>query len=334
MSKKIRVVQFGLGPIGKAAARLVAGKECMQLVGGIDISPDLAGRELGEVLGLRGGDRGMEISENADALLREVKPDVVLHTTTSFLERVEEQLLTCIHAGANVVSSTEELFYPYYRNHDFCDRIDTAARRLGVVVIGTGVNPGFAMDVLPLSLTGMCATVKKVTCRRVVDASRRREPLQRKVGAGLTTSEFEQLVDQGKLGHVGLLESLLAIGDGLGWHPDTIDENIDPVVAEKKVVTPFLTVEAGQVAGIHHTCVGSFKGKKLIDLELKMFVGAKDPHDSVVIDGDPPINMRIAGGIFGDTATVAALVNTAARVHAVAPGLKTMLDLPVPRACR
>lgn len=331
MSEKLKVVQFGLGPIGMASARLALQKPGMEVVGAIDIAEHLVGRDLGEVLGLSES-LGIEVSPDASAVLEHTRPDVVLHTTSSFLSRVEDQLMTCIRAGANVVSSTEELFYPYYRDPEFCDRIDKAAKEHGVIVVGTGVNPGFSMDVLPLTLTGICADVKKVRALRVVDASHRRGPLQRKIGAGLEKAEFEKLVSENKLGHIGLLESLLAIADGLNWHPETIDEKVEPVLAQKAIKTQFVEVQPGQVAGIRHTCVASVNGTPVIELELQMYVGADDPNDSVFIDGDPPINMRIDGGIFGDTATVAALINTAGRLQGQAPGLKTMLDLPVPRA--
>ena len=331
MVEKLRVVQFGLGPIGKEAAKLILNKSRFELVGAIDIAEELVGRDVGEVLGV---DRelGFTVSKDAAAALEASRPDVVLHTTTSFLDRVEDQLMTCIHAGAHVVSSTEELFYPYYRDPEFCRRIDAAAREKGVAVIGTGVNPGFAMDVLPLTLTGVCAEVQKVRAERIVDASHRRAPLQKKIGAGLTETAFKRLVDENKLGHIGLLESLLAIADALGWHPDTIDERVDPVLAQQPVETAFVRVEAGQVAGIRHTCVATLKGAPIIELELQMYVGAEHPCDRVVLEGTPPLQMEIPGGIFGDTATVAALVNTAARIVAAAPGLRTMLDLSIPRA--
>ncbi len=330
MAKKLRVVQFGLGPIGQAAARLVLEKPGMELVGAIDIAEPLVGKDVGELLGLP--PCGVVVNPDAVATLASAQPDVVIHTTSSFLNRVEDQLTTCIEAGAHVVSSTEELFYPYYRDPEFCRRIDRAAKEKGVVVVGTGVNPGFSMDVLPLTLTGICTHVRHVRALRIVDASLRRGPLQRKIGAGLEKAEFEKLVAENRLGHIGLLESLLAVADGLGWKPDTIDEKVEPVLAETPIETKFVSVQPGRVAGIRHTCVASLQQKPIIELELQMYVGAKQPQDSVFIDGDPPINMKIDGGIFGDTATVAALTNTAGRVMGQPPGLRTMLDLPIPRA--
>ncbi len=331
MSEKIRVVQFGLGPIGIETAKVILKKDRFELVGGIDIAPDKAGRDLGNVLGL---DKklGTTVSADAAALLSDLRPDVVLHTTSSFLDKVESQLLTCIEAGAHVVSSTEELLYPFERDAGFSERIDAAARKHGVAVVGTGVNPGFAMDILPLALTGVCTEVRSLRIERVSNASRRRQPLQKKVGAGMSEAEFRDLAARGGIGHIGLVESLLAVAAGLGWKPESVQEKLEPILADHEIHTDYFHVKPGQVAGIHHTCTATIGGKTVIDLDLKMYLDAEDPHDSVFIDGTPPVNMRIDGGIFGDTATVAALVNTAGRIGTVSPGLRTMLDLSVPRA--
>jgi 4-hydroxy-tetrahydrodipicolinate reductase len=257
---------------------------------------------------------------------------VVVHTTISFLDRVEEQLTTIMGAGAHIVSSTEDLFYPVQRGPEFCNRIDAAAKRHNVAVVGTGVNPGFAMDLLPLCLTGVCTDVERLTVTRVVDAGKRRLPFQRKVGAGITRQEFEQKLATGQFGHIGLRESALAVMATLNWPVDAIDESIEPVIAEPELKTDFLTVPAGRVAGLHQLMRVTSEGAERLTFDLWMCVGAEDPRDTVDIAGLPPISMRIDGGIFGDTATVAALVNTVPKVIGAAPGLRTMMDLPVPYA--
>jgi 4-hydroxy-tetrahydrodipicolinate reductase len=204
--------------------------------------------------------------------------------------------------------------------------------RHGVVIVGTGVNPGYAMDTLALTATGVCTDVQSVKVARVVDASARRKPLQEKVGAGITKTEFDERKATGKFGHIGLRESLLMLADGLGWSLDRIEETLDPVIAEKTVETPFLRVNLGEVAGIHHAIAGYVDGDAVLSLDLKMYVGAEGPRDAVTVDGDPPIDLVVQGGIFGDTATVGALINTAPLAAQAAPGLRTMADLPVPRA--
>lgn len=328
---RIRVVQFGLGPIGQACVKVLTEKSGVALVGGIDIDVNKVGKDLGEVCGLK-NPLGVAVRGDVEAALAEWQPQVVVHTTLSFLDRIEDQLATIIRRGAHIVSSTEELFYPYQRNPEFCQRLDTLAKQHGVAVVATGVNPGFAMDLLPLCLTGMCTEVKKITATRVVDASKRRLPLQKKIGAGISRKEFRERVATGTFGHIGLRESAFAVMHTMGWPIEEMKENLKPMIADKRVKTPYLTVEAGQVTGIHQIMRVKSGGQERLKLELQMHVGAKKPHDSIEVVGNPPLSMRLEGGIFGDTATIAALVNAIPKIVKAQPGLRTMLDLPVPYA--
>ncbi len=328
----VRVLQYGLGPIGLGVARLVLSKATViELVGAIDIDLEKTGRDVGELLDIAKS-TGVVVSSNAESLLREVQPDIVLHTTGSFLPSVADQLETCLSAGAHVVSSTEELAFPFDRHPELAERIDDAAQAAGRVVLGTGVNPGFAMDTLALAATAPCAMVNAIHVERVVDAGQRRLPLQRKVGAGMTEAAFREKAESGTFGHIGLVESMRLLANGLGWQLDAISENLNPVLADCEIVTTFLSVRAGEVAGIHHRAKGVVAGRTALTLDLKMFVGAEDARDAVLVDGDPPIDLVVRGGIFGDTATCALLVNMAPLVMGAKPGLRTMADMPVPRA--
>lgn len=335
MDTPLRIVQYGLGPIGQEVARTVLEKndaDAMTLVGAVDIDPDKVGRDVADVVGGEVDDTGVSVSDDADAVLADAAPDVVLHTTTSFLDGVTEQLLQCARAGAHVVSSTEELSFPYHRAPDAAGQLDRVAKEEDVVIVGTGVNPGYAMDTLPLTATGVCTDVHEVHVERVVDASERRRPLQEKVGAGISTAAFEDKKATGTFGHIGLRESLLMVADGLGWSLDDVEEELQPVRADAPVDTGYRQVEAGEVAGIHHAAAGLIDGERLLSLDLKMYVGADASYDAVEVDGTPPIDLRVRGGIFGDTATVGMLVNTVPLVARAQPGLQTMADLPVPRA--
>lgn len=334
MSDPIRVVQYGIGPIGREVVSTVLDKspsERIRLVGAIDIDPEKVGRDVADLVD-RDTPTGVIVRDDAEAVLAETQPDVVLHTTTSFLDGVGGQLEQCAEAGAHVVSSTEELSFPFERHPELAQELDRVAREHGVVFVGTGVNPGYAMDTLALMATGVCVDVNAVHVERVVDASARRLPLQQKVGAGITEAAFAEKKATGKFGHIGLRESLLLLADGLGWALDAVEETLDPMIAPRVVETPYLTVQEGEVAGIHHAISGYKDGEAVLTLDLKMYVGADEPRDAVRVAGDPPIDLAIRNGIFGDTATVGALVNTVPLVLEARPGLRTMKDLPVPRA--
>ena len=328
---RIRVVQFGLGPIGQACAQALLQKPAFELVGGIDADPQKIGKDLGEVCGLKKR-LGLAVRGDAEAALAEWRPQVAVHTTLSFLNKIEDQLTTLISAGVHVVSSTEELFYPFVRDPEFCQRIDALAKQFDVAIVGTGVNPGFAMDVLPLCLTGVCTDVKKIVVSRVVDAGRRRLPLQKKVGAGLTLREFRARVASGSFGHIGLRESALAVMQTMGWPADEIKESIRPVVVKRRIRTRSYTIASGQVAGLHQTLRVKSAGTERLVLDLQMYVGAKHPSDRVEIIGNPPLSMCVENGIFGDTATVGMLVNTVPKILNTQPGLRTVMELPVPSA--
>ncbi|MGH2404492.1 MAG: NAD(P)H-dependent amine dehydrogenase family protein [bacterium] len=312
------VAHYGLGPIGLAIAGLAADRG-HRIVAAVDIDPEKTGRDLGALLGR--GALGVTVTNDVSAALA-TRPRIVFHSTQSHLREVTPQLLTIIESGASVISTCEELAFPWYHHPHEARKIDEAAKARGISVVGLGVNPGFVMDLLPIVLSAPCREIRTVHVTRVVDAGRRRLPLQRKVGAGMTRAEFENGVASGRIGHVGLKESVAMIADALGWRLDSIEERIEPVL------------EGTTVRGLHQVAAGRRDDRQgsadrpAITLDLTMAIDAPDPKDAVVLDGDPPISMTVAGGIHGDVATCALAVNAVPRVLAAPPGLTTVHRLP------
>lgn len=253
--------------------------------------------------------------------------DVVLHSTGSYLPQVRPQLVEIIEAGLNIVSTCEELAYPQAQHPALAEELDKLARKHGVTVLGTGVNPGFAQDTIAIVATGVCQDVKHIAVTRTVEAGERRLPLQKKVGAGLTVAEFEEKAGKRQIRHVGLEESLTMVAHALGWQLDRVEETIEPVIAEKPVKSQFIEVKAGQVSGVHQVARGFKGGQELIVLQLYMHIGPEDPGDSVVIKGTPDIELTVKG-IHGDLSTAAMAVNAVPKVVSAPPGLVTMKDLP------
>ena len=323
----IPVVCFGLGPIGLRVARLALARPGVQIVGAVDVDPQKIGRDLGELLG--GTAIGVTVSADAAAILNAARPEVALHATSSSLARVTPQLLAITSAGVNVVSTCEELAYPWTAQPQLAAELDAAARRAGITLLGTGINPGYAMDALPLMLTAPCATIDAVRALRVVDAGKRRGPLQHKIGAGMTSAAFEAGVRTGTIRHVGLPESLHMLATSLGWHLDRTEDTIAPVLAEQPISTEFVVIEPGQVAGVQQIAHGFIGEREVLRLELRMYVGAPDPQDSIEIDGDPPVRTTIAGGLHGDVATAALVVNAIPSVIRAGPGLASMAEVPL-----
>src|SRR5216683_4085670 len=329
VKKKIRAIQYGIGPIGASIAKLLREKASVEIVGAIDSDPAKVGRDLGEVVGASDAPWGVKVSANAEEVLSQAA-DIVMHTTSSSLVKVADQLIECLKAESCVVSTCEELSYPYRTHPELAAQIDKEAKDWGVALVGTGVNPGFVMDNLVITLAAVSQRIEHAKALRIVDASKRRLPLQKKIGAGMSVEEFRAKVAEGVIKHVGLPESVAMVSDALGLAVDEIIETIEPKVATERVQTEYLTVEPGQAAGVHQIARGTSKdGKELVYLELQMYVGAKEPADTISLTGQPNISLVIPGGSPGDVATASLIVNSIPAILDAPAGLRTSRDLPI-----
>ena len=325
----IRVLHFGLGPIGAAVVRQCAARRGFRIVGAVDIDPAKAGRDLGEVAGV-GRKLKVPVSEDAKKAIKASKPDVVVLCTQSSLKKVMPQMEAILKLKVPIVSTTEELAYPTKGNMKYARAIHEMAKKARVVVLGTGVNPGFTMDALPITLTGVCERVESIRVDRIQDARVRRLPFQQKIGAGLTREQFQKKVDDGSVRHVGLAESISMIADAMGWKLDKITDEIQPKIATETVASEFLAVDPGYVCGIVQDGVGYRDGQAIITLHMEAYLGAPESFDAVQVAGSPALNMKIAGGVHGDVATASITVNSIPKILEVAPGLHTMRDMPIP----
>lgn len=325
----IRVMFYGLGPIGAAVARQVATRKGFSVAGGIDIDPAKIDRDLGDVIGL-GRKLRVKVSGDATRALRAAKPDVVVLCTSSALRQVMPQIEGILKLKVPIVSTTEELAYPVGTNRRLAKRIDALAKKAKVAVLGTGVNPGFVMDALPIMLTGVCERVDRVIVNRIQDARVRRLPFQQKIGAGLTKEQFQKKVDDRSVRHVGLAESVTMIADAFGWKLDKVTDAIRPVIATVPVQSDLLAVDQGYVCGLVQDGIGWKNGKAIVTLHMEAYLGAPESYDSVLIEGSPRIEQKIAGGVHGDVATASITVNSIPKVLSSAPGLRTMRDAPLP----
>ena len=328
-SGPIRVLHFGLGPIGVGVVKQVAERKGFKIVGAVDIDPAKVGRDLGEVARL---DRTLRIkvSDNARNAIKSAKPDVVVLCTSSSLKRVLDQMETIIKLKVPIVSTTEELAYPTKANMRYARAIHQIAKKAKVAVLGTGVNPGFVMDALPIMLTGVCERVEAIRVERIQDARIRRLPFQQKIGAGLTREQFQRKVDDGSVRHVGLTESVSMIAEALGWKVDKITDEIHPRIATETVASEFLAVDSGYVCGIVQDGVGYRDGKAIITLHMEAYLGAPESYDAVDVTGSPALKMKIAGGVHGDIATASIVVNSLPKILEATPGLHTMRDMTLP----
>jgi 4-hydroxy-tetrahydrodipicolinate reductase len=325
----IRVLHVGLGPIGAAVARQIAARKGLRIVGAVDIDPLKVGQDVGAVIGV---DRKLRVKVGVDIArtIGEAKPDVAVLCTGSSLKGVLPELMEVLKHGVAVVTTTEEAAYPRKDNRAIAKRIDAAAKKAKVAVLGTGVNPGFTMDALPIALSAVCEQVDRIEVWRVQDARIRRLPFQQKIGAGLTPEEFQRRVENGRVRHVGFTESIQMIGDAMGWKLDEITDDVSSRIAETAVSSEWLSVAPGQVCGIVQDGVGYMKGQPKVALRLEAYLGAPESYDSVLIEGTPRIFSKIDGGVHGDIATASITVNSIPAVISAAPGLRTMRDVRLP----
>ncbi len=325
----IRTLHVGLGPIGIGVARQCATRAGFKIVGAVDIDPDKIDRDLGTFLNL-GKKLRVPVMGDITKAIKATKPDVAVLCTSSALSKVVPQIEEILKRKVPIVSTTEELAYPTGKNRKIAKRLDQIARKAKVAVLGTGVNPGFTMDALPITLSGVCESVTAIHIERIQDASSRRLPFQQKIGAGLTAEQFQKRVETGTVRHVGLAESISMIADAFGWKLDRVTDEIRPKIADARVASEYLTVEKGLVCGLIQDGKGFVEGQPIITLYMEAYLGAPESFDSVKIDGNPPLHMRILGGVHGDIATTSITVNSIPKVLAAPPGLRTMRDMVIP----
>lgn len=324
--KEIKVLQIGLGAIGLEVAKLASKKRGLKIVGASDLMKHV-GEDLGTVLGSR--ESGIKVTPDYRKALKEVKPDLVLHATSSYLQDVYEQIVDCIKEGANIISTCEELSYPFYKHPALAENLNHLAKKNRVRILGTGINPGFLMDTLVTLLTATCQEVKEIVVERVINASHRRQAFQRKIGASLTEEEFQSKIAGKEIsGHVGLEESIAMISNAIDWKLQRIEaEQPKPIITSKQVSSPYYTIPAGRVAGLQQTARGYIDGEARITLFFKAYIGAEEEYDHIHIMGTPEVNQVIKPAIQGDRATAAIVVNAIWPLLKTKPGLRTMSDL-------
>jgi hypothetical protein len=325
--KEIRAVQIGLGPLGQRIVQFMREREAFRIVGAVDIDAGKQGRDLGEVCSLPG--MGVPVSGSLASALGRRKADVAILATVSDMQAVTPQLEEILARGLPVVSTCEELSWPWEASPALARRIDRAARRAGVGVLATGVNPGFLMDSLPVALTAGCQAVESIRVTRIQDASSRRLPFQRKIGAGLPPEAFEAKRKEGTLRHVGLAQSMAMIAARMGWEIDRMEETLTPILAERRIETGAMSVQPGVAAGVQQIGRAFSRGIERITLVFRAAIGEPDPEDSVEIIGTPGIHSTVKGGVNGDVATCAITLNAIPRLLAAGPGLHTMTDVPL-----
>jgi 4-hydroxy-tetrahydrodipicolinate reductase len=324
----IRIVQIGLGPLGQKTVQFISERKGLKIVAAVDPAPEKTGKDLGKLCGLKC--MGLKVQKDLKSALKKKKANVAVLTTVSSLKILEKQVAEIAKAGLNIVSTCEELSFPWQTHPRIAERIDKLCKKHRVACVGTGINPGFLMDYLPSVLSSVCQKVDRIKITRIQDASQRRIPFQQKIGAGLTPAQFRAKKAEGTLRHVGLQESVHMIARSMNWQLDHYTESLKPVMADRIITLGYVKIAKGIARGVEQIGRGYIGKKEVIQLHFRAAVGEKNSVDIIEITGKPNITSIIPGGVNGDIATCAITINAMHAILATGPGLKTMLDLPVP----
>ena len=332
MSSPFTIIQVGLGPMGRLIATLLLKRKNVDVKGVVDIDPQFIGEKLSKFCDVE-DELNLVIESNLKVLLSKEKVDVVIIATSSSLEKVAPLIKQVVNSGSCVISICEELSYPYQLYPKLSEELDALAKSNNVTVVGTGINPGYLMDLLPIVITAPCQNVKSIKVTRMMNSARRREPFQRKIGTGLTSEEFHHKISQKKItGHVGLTQSIQMIVAALGFQYDEIIE-FPPkeVITEKEFTTSYgETIPKGYVCGLQSKAIAKKGEEEIIMLNFVAYAGVHEEYDSIEINGNPPLFQKIIGGVHGDVGTAAMVANLIPIVIGAKTGLLTMKDLPVP----
>ena len=335
MKEPFKILQIGFGAIGRTITQEIIERENLELVGVVDLDPNLQNKIVEDILSVE-ADSKTTISDNLEKVLHELSADIALILTSSSLENVAETISTCLQAGMNVLSLCEELSFPYKRYPEISSKINQIACNTEKSVLGTGINPGFLMDLLPVVLSAPCLQVDSIRVTRVINSSRRRASFQKKIGTGMTQEDFRIEIDEGRItGHVGLVESMQMIDAALHLELDqTLEMSPEPVLATENTKTSFTAIDTGEVLGLKSRAIGKRGSETIIELNFSAYAHASPEYDEVKIEGKPNLLQRIDGGLHGDLGTIAMVVNSIPLVVKAKPGLLTMIDIPIPRNTR
>lgn len=332
MNKRFDVIQVGFGPMGRIITTLLLKRENLELRGIFDINPELIDKKISEFLD-NGKENDLMIRDNLDTFLLKEKVDATIVATSSSLEKIIPTIKRAVKSGSNVISICEELSFPFHYHPKLSKKIDELAKTNNVTVVGTGINPGYLMDLLPIVLTAPCQSVESIKVTRMMNSAKRRVPFQKKIGTGLSKDEFHEKIRKKEItGHVGLTQSIQMIVAALGKEYDEIIElPPEAIEVENELTTCYgEIVPKGYVCGLRSKAFAKKDGIEFLTLDFIAYAGDHEEFDSVIIEGIPRLEQKIIGGVHGDLGTSAMVVNLIPKVIEARPGLLTMKDLPVP----
>lgn len=325
----MRAAILGFGNLGRAILAALAARPSSEIAAIVDTAPGLAGAQAVSVFPA-GGDHGAIVS----ALPPADGPTVLFHASTSEPTHATAEIVAALEAGYSVVSAAEWLFHPWLRYGREADAIDAAARQSGMVALGCGINPGFCFETLPVLVSHTMAEAKRFEILRVSNVSGVGPADFAHLGFGLREADFRARVEEGSIeGHMGFPESIAALAECTGLALDAIDDRLEPTLALRPVALSHRTVAVGEVAGITQIARGYRDGAPVIVMTLDMFLDpefyGRSPREALRIEGSRTLALDISPAAAPVPGAAAMMVHAAGSLARLAPGLASLLDLPV-----
>jgi len=331
----VKVAIWGFGAMGQGMARMMLDKTGIEIAGICDLRTD--GKSMYEVLGMKGSQPDITITSDIEKAFANKGADIALLATDSFTAKAFDKMETLMNKGVNVITIAEEMSWPAAQEPELTKKLDEIAKKNGVSVMGTGINPGLVMDYLAVVLSACMIDVKKVMCKRVNSLSPFGETVMHEQGVGISLAEFEEGKKNGTLaGHVGFAESIAMIAEGIGLDTDEFRQQMVPIVTDIDRKSPHGFAAAGTLAGVDMTAQALKNGEVVIDMyhpqQIEPEMVGVATGDYVELTGTPPVSMAINPEIEGGLGTIAMAVNCIPHVINADAGHITMLDIPVARA--
>jgi hypothetical protein len=334
--ENIKVLIWGFGAMGRGMAEMLLTKKGVDIVGVCDLNPSLIGKNVFELLN-SSKKENVKITNDIDLLLKNEKADICLIATDSFVKSTYDKIIKVLNHGINVISTAEEMAFPMANEPVLSKQMNDIAKKNRATVLGTGINPGFVMDLLVIALSGTMKDVDFIEAKRVNSLSPFGPAVMHEQGVGISMEEYTKRSNDGSLaGHVGFKESVSMIASAMGVKLDNFKQQMKPIVTNVDRKSPYGEAKKNTLAGINMTGQGYVNDSVFINMihpqQIEPEMEGTHTGDYINLKGTPNISMSITPEIDGGIGTIAMCVNMIPHVINARPGLKTMIDLPVPRA--
>ncbi len=337
-----RVLQWSTGNVGRASLRAILAHPEIELAGVFAHAPEKDGTDVGSLLGR--DEIGVVVTNDLDAALS-LDVDCVLHMPLPSQRygddpgRDLDDLCRILRAGRNVIT-TVGYVYPRAYGDDVVARLEEACAVGGASVHGTGMNPGWLGELLPLVMTGLSERIDRISVLESTEFSfyPSRDVIFEMMGLGSTPERFETSSER----YVGWLsglfrESLLMMADGLALNLEEETRSVELVLADESFEIAAGRIEVGTIAAQRFRWTGNVGGEERIVLEAVYRAGAEvapewtAPGCKVQIEGRPRMAMDLGEGWIsnGLAATAMHAVHAVPHVCRAEPGIRTFLDLPL-----